>query len=148
MSRVKDLMTKDVITIDSEKTVLEAAGLMSQKEVGDLIVTHCQIPVGIVTERDIVRRVVAKEIPLGIRVAEIMSSPLVTVDPDVSLEEAAGKMVENRIRRLAVMRGNDLVGIVAASDFARHLSKKTFTNGLLEAMERHPLTFSRHAGLR
>ncbi len=148
MSKVKDLMTKDVITIDSEKTVLEAAELMSQKGVGDLIVMHSQIPVGIITERDIVRRVVAKKTPLGTSVARIMSTPIIAVDPDAPLKDAAGKMAGNRIRRLAVIRGNELVGIIAASDFARYLSKKTFTEGILEAMGRYHPTSPRHLGLR
>ena len=90
MSKVKDLMTKDVITIDSEKTVLEAAELMSQKGVGDLIVMHSQIPVGIITERDIVRRVVAKKTPLGTSVARIMSTPIIAVDQTRRLKMQRG----------------------------------------------------------
>lgn len=148
MSKVKDLMTKDVITIDSEKIVLEAAELMSQKEIGDLIVTRSQIPVGIVTERDIVRRVVARKTPLDVSVAKIMSTPLITVDPEAPLKDAARKMARNKIRRLAVIKGNELVGIIAAADFARYLSKKTFSEEILEAMGRYPLTLPRHAGLR
>jgi hypothetical protein len=63
MPKIKDLMTKNVITIDGQKTVFEAAELMGQKEVGDLIVMDGKMPIGIVTERDFVRRVVAKRSP-------------------------------------------------------------------------------------
>jgi predicted transcriptional regulator len=64
MPKVKDFMTKGVLTINSQKTVAEAAELMSQKEVGDIIVIEPGSPKGIVTERDFVRRVIAKRRPL------------------------------------------------------------------------------------
>ncbi len=140
MTKVKDLMTKNVITIDARKTVFEAAELMSDRGVGDLVILDDKSPKGIVTERDFVRRVVAKRRPLDIKVSEIMSKPLITIDPDAPVKEAARKMVNNRIRRLPVLKENELVGIIAASDFARHLGKKTFTEGLLEAIWRYPMT--------
>jgi CBS domain-containing protein len=140
MAKVKDLMTKNVITIDAQKTVFEAAQLMSDKGVGDLVVCEDNSPKGIVTERDFVRRVVAKRRPLDTKVSEIMSQPLITIDPDALVKVAAREMANNRIRRLPVLSENELVGIIAASDFARHLGKKTFTEGLLEAIWRYPMT--------
>jgi CBS domain-containing protein len=140
MPTVKNLMTKKVLTIDSQKTVFEAAELMSQKEVGDLIVVDGEMPVGIVTERDFVRRVVAKRRPLDTKVREIMSAPLITIGPDASLKEAARKMVNHRIRRLPVLKQHRLVGIIVVSDFARHLGKKTLTENILEAIWRYPMT--------
>jgi CBS domain-containing protein len=140
MPKVKDFMTKGVLTIDAEKTVFEAAELMSQKEVGDVVVLNGEIPRGIVTERDFVRRVVAKKISLDTKVSDVMSKPLITISPEASLKEAARKMVNNRIRRLPVVKQHKLVGIIAVSDFARHLSKKTLTEGILEAIWRHPVT--------
>jgi CBS domain-containing protein len=140
MPKVKDFMTRGVLTIDAEKTVFEAAELMSQKEVGDVVVLNGEIPRGIVTERDFVRRVVAKKISLDTKVSDVMSKPLITISPEASLKEAARKMVNNRIRRLPVVKQHKLVGIIAVSDFARHLSKKTLTEGILEAIWRHPVT--------
>jgi CBS domain-containing protein len=140
MPTVKDLMTKGVLTIDAQKTVFEAAELMCQKEVGDLLVTDGEMPRGIVTERDFVRRVVAKRRSLDTKVSDIMSKPLITIDADAPLKEAARKMVENRIRRLPVLKDHKLVGIIVVSDFARHLSKKTLTEGVLEAIWRYPVT--------
>jgi CBS domain-containing protein len=140
MPTVKDLMTKGVLRIDAQKTVFEAAELMCQKEVGDLVVTDGEMPRGIVTERDFVRRVVAKRRSLDTKVSEIMSKPLITIDPDAPLKEAARKMVKNRIRRLPVLKDHKLVGIIVVSDFARHLSKKTLTEGVLEAIWRYPVT--------
>jgi CBS domain-containing protein len=133
-------MTKGVLTVDEEKTIFEAAELMSQKEVGDVVVLKGEIPRGIVTERDFVRRVVAKKTPLDAKISDVMSKPLITISPEASLKEAARKMVNRGIRRLPVVEQHKLVGIIVVSDFARHLSKKTLTEGILEAIWRHPMT--------
>ena len=139
MTTVKSLMTKRVLTIESKETVLEGAKLMSQKEVGDLIVVDNEMPVGIVTERDFVRRIMARGKALDTKISDVMSSPLVTISPDASVKEAARKMVKHRIRRLPVLKDHKLVGIIVVSDFARHLGRKTLTEGLLEAIWRQPM---------
>jgi len=138
MPSVKDFMTTNVITMDAQRTVLEAAKLMYQQGVGDLVIMEGKMAKGIVTERDIVRRVVAQKKPLDSKVSDIMSTPLITIEEDAPLREAARKMVKNQIRRLPVTKKNELVGIIATSDFARHLSKKTLTEEILEAMSRYP----------
>jgi len=138
MPKVKDFMTKGVLTIDSQKTVFEAAELISLKGVGDIIVTEAEVPRGIVTERDFVRRVIAKRRPLDSKISDVMSTPLITIEPEASLNEAARKMVNNQIRRLPVVSRNKLVGIIVVSDFARHLSKKTLAESVVEAIWRQP----------
>jgi CBS domain-containing protein len=100
-----------------------------------------EVPIGIVTERDIVRRVVAKKMPLDTKISEIMSKTLITVDPGTSLKEAARLMSSNKIRRLPVLEQNRLVGIVVAADFVRNLGKKTVPEEILEAIGRYPPTF-------
>jgi CBS domain-containing protein len=137
MPTVKDLMTKDVLTIDANKTVIEAATLMSQNDVGDLVVMENNMPVGIVTERDFVRRVLAGGKSTTTRVSEVMSAPLRVIDPEAPIKEAARRMVNKGIRRLVVIKDNKLVGIITATDFARHLGKKTLSDGILEAMGRN-----------
>jgi CBS domain-containing protein len=136
MPTVKDLMTKSVVTIGANKTVIEAADLMSQNNVGDLVVIDNDTPVGIVTERDIVRRVLAMRKSAEIRVSEVMTAPLKVIDPEAPLREAARRMVNRGIRRLPIIKDNKLVGIITATDFARHMSKKTLTDGILEAIGR------------
>jgi CBS domain-containing protein len=148
MPSVKDLMTKDIITMDIHKTVLAAAMLMSEKMIGCLVVTDGEMPVGIVTERDFVRRVVARNLPLDITISEIMSKPLITIDPDSSLRDAARLMLKNKIRRLPVAKENKLVGIIVASDFARQLSKKTITEEILDALARYPPSIPHKWGAR
>jgi CBS domain-containing protein len=135
MPTVKDLMTKNVVTIDSHRTVAESAVLMSEKDIGDLIVDG-DTPVGIVTERDFVRRVLAKQKSADIIISEVMTSPLMVIDPEAPIKEAAQRMVSSGIRRLPVIKDNKLVGIITAADFSRHLSKKTLTDDILEAMGR------------
>jgi CBS domain-containing protein len=136
MPTVKDLMTKNVVTIDANKTVVEAAALMSENDIGDLIVMDDNTPVGIVTERDFVRRVLAEGKSTESKVSEVMTRPLKVIDPDAPIKEAARRMVNKRIRRLPVIKDNKLVGIITAADFAKHLSKKTLTDDILEAMGR------------
>ena len=136
MTKVKDVMTEKVITVESNKTVSEAAALMAENDVANLIVMDTNIPIGIVTERDFVRRVMAKDKPSKTKISEIMSTPLRVIDPDAPLKEAARRMVRKRIRRLPVIQDNKLVGIITTTDFARHLSKKTFTDDILEAIGR------------
>ena len=139
MPTVRDFMTANVITIDVKETVLYAAKLMYQQDVGDLVVMDGVVAKGIVTERDLVRRVIAQKKTLETKVSEIMSSPLITIDLEASLRDAARKMVKYRIRRLPVTKKDVLVGIIAASDFARHVGKKTVSEVMLAAMSRYPL---------
>lgn len=139
MPTVKDFMTTNVITIEAKETVLYAAKLMNQQNVGDLVVMENGGAKGIVTERDLVRRVMAQVKPLETKVSEVMSTPLITIDEEASLREAARKMVKYKIRRLPVTRKDALVGIIATSDFARHVGKKTFSEVMLAAMSRYPL---------
>jgi CBS domain-containing protein len=102
------------------------------------VIINKELPIGIVTERDIVRRVVAKKLPLDTKISQIMSQSLITVDADASLKEAARLMSSNKIRRLPVLKQNKLVGIVVASDFVRNLGKKSVSEEILEAMGRYP----------
>ena len=147
MPSVKDIMVRDVNTISEDNTVFEAAELMNSKGIGCLIVAQGETPVGIVTERDIVRRIVAKKLPYHTKVSEIMTKNLVSVDPDVSLKNAARLMSGKRIRRLPIVKKNKLVGIVVASDFIRNLGKKTLTEEIFDAMGRYP-PGTMHYGLK
>jgi CBS domain-containing protein len=138
MAKVKDFMAKGVLTIDKDKTVLEAAELMTQKSVGDIIVLDGEIPRGIVTERDFVRRIIAQRKSFDTKISEIMTKPLITIGPEASLNVAARRMINNKIRRLPVMKKHKLIGIIVVSDFAKHLTKKTLTETVLEAIWRYP----------
>jgi CBS domain-containing protein len=138
MPTVKDVMTKNVVTIDVNGSVFEAAELMSAKGIGCLVVTDNAVPVGIVTERDFVKRIVAQRASSDVKVSEVMTKSLVTVDPDASIKEAERLMSTNKIRRLPVLKQNKLVGIVVATDLVRNIGKKTTAEEILEAIGRYP----------
>jgi len=142
MPTVKDFMTSTVITIDMKRTVLEAARLMHQQDKGDLVVMEGDVARGIVTERDLVRRVIAEKKPLETKVSEIMSTPLITIEENAPLRDAARIMVKYKIRRLPVTKKKVLVGIIATSDFARQVGKKSFSEIMIAAMTRYPLADS------
>lgn len=138
MPAVKDIMSKIVATVNVNKTIFEAAELMSTMGISCVLVTDKDTPVGLITERDIVGKIVATRKPLDTKVAEVMSKSLITVDPDATLKEAARLMSTHKIRRLPVLHQNKLVGIVSASDFVRNLGKKSLTEEILDAMGRYP----------
>lgn len=117
-------MVTRLITIEPSQSVTELARLMSVAQRGAVIVARGHKALGIVTERDIARRVVAAgHDPDYLTVDKIMSSPLVTTTPEASLAAAAKLMTENGVRRLPVIDGGKLVGIVTPTDIARHLAR-------------------------
>ena len=117
MAVVKDLMNPDVASIDHESMVLDAAILMKRRNVSCLIVTKNKKPVGIVTERDLVRRVICeKKEASGTKTGDMMSTPLIAVSPLMSLEEAADALNKSKIKKLGVVSGDKLEGVITATD--------------------------------
>lgn len=115
---VKDVMSSPVITIEENETADKAARLMARHNVGCIVVIGKQgKPLGVVTERDLVVRVLARNNqPSKLVAKEVMSSPLITVDPDETLSEAARRMSRINIRRLGVMYKGNLVGLISSKD--------------------------------
>ena len=122
-STVRSVMSKPVITVGPECSLREAAELMTKKRVGSLVVTREGTPVGVVTERDVLEKVVAKGLnATKVHMKEIMSTPLITVKSDVSIVDAIRMMQKERIRRLLVMEKGKLDGIVTQRDLPRALA--------------------------
>ena len=120
MGHVKDVMTQNPTSCDPATTVADAGKVMASEDVGSVPVVKDGRLVGIVTDRDIVVRVVAEgRDPSSTTVGEIASSDLETVSPDDDLDSALGKMASSKVRRLPVVEGDQLVGIVAQADVAR-----------------------------
>ena len=115
---VKDVMTSPVVTIAENGSVRKVAQLMDKNDVGSIIVTNKEgKPVGIITERDLVRRVLAKSTQAGrIKAKNIMTTPLLTIDPDETLAEAARKMSRLNVRRMGVIYKGNLLGFVSSRD--------------------------------
>ena len=118
MATVKDSMTANPITISAKQSVQEAAELMRSNDVGDLIVAEDNRVVGVVTDRDIVVRVIATGGSTSTEVREACSSDLVTVSPEDPIADAVRLMREKAMRRIPVLDGDNLVGILSIGDLA------------------------------
>lgn len=123
---VGQLMTERLETISPSDTAQEAAKKMRDKKVSSLVVTDVEDkPIGIVTERDLVRQVCTKVINSNdVIVHRIMSSPLATIDANSSVEVAADIMIQNKVRHLLVVDENKVLGIITPSDFTGYLKEK------------------------
>jgi len=118
--RVEDVMVKEVITIDETSTVKKAANTMNKYEIGCLIVTRNRKAVGILTERDLLKRVVSQgKSAARTKVSTVMSRPIIVVEPDMDLEEAARLMFKLKVKKLPVVDRGRLVGLVTLTDIAR-----------------------------
>ena len=119
-------MTKEINTIDYDVTITDAAKVMAADKNfgGYVIILKKGKPLGMITERDIVIEVTAKEHdPYKVKVTEIMSTPLITIDPDDDLLNASKLMRENNIRKVAVVKGEIIYGVITAKDIAQHGNK-------------------------
>ncbi len=117
---VREVMSTNPISLTQKATVFEAATLMKEKEVGSLLVANSGKTVGVVTERDLVVRVLAeRKNPEQTPVDSVMSSPIMTVEPDVNIVDAVRKMSRLNIRRLVVMEKGKTVGVVTERDILK-----------------------------
>ena len=118
--KVRDVMVKEVISLDENSTVREAVDIMNEFQIGSLIVLSRGKTVGIVTERDFLKRVIAGEKDAKTtKLKEIMTTPLVVVEPNMDLGEAVKLMFQKKIKKLVVVDANKLVGLVTLTDIAR-----------------------------
>jgi CBS domain-containing protein len=114
--KVKDIMRKDVFVLSKEATIKDALDLMLENKIGSVIVLEKEKPLGIVTERDILKKVLGEKISLEESVSKIMSSPIICISSKESVEKAAEIMTENKIKRLPVIENEKLVGIITLTD--------------------------------
>ncbi|MEM2273165.1 MAG: CBS domain-containing protein [Candidatus Bathyarchaeia archaeon] len=120
--RVRDVMEGGVVTLDGELPAIEAIKKMLENNVWSVIVTINDLPTGIVTERDILRRVIAKGYDVNkVPLKDIMSCPLITIDPDASFGEAWRIMVEKDIRRVYVIEKGKIIGRVTRAGLFQKL---------------------------
>ena len=125
---VSEIMIKDVVSIQSDDTVMDACKTYKDKGVGCLVVMKKNLVVGIVTERDIIERVIIdQKNPKKAKVEEIMSKNIKTVHASATIEKAADIMKKNHIKKLPVILNNEIVGIITVTDIANvlpHFSKE------------------------
>lgn len=119
---VLDRKGGNVVTVDGATTVLEAIGTMSQANIGAIVIVQDGKAAGIFTERDYLRKIALEGRSSGsTTVSEVMSSPLITVDPGESTKDAMETMTECRCRHLIVTEGEEMVGIVSLGDLVKHM---------------------------
>jgi CBS domain-containing protein len=119
---VKEVMTKDVVSIESSAPIKEAAELMDKHDIGCLIVMNKGKPVGIVTERDMLKRVLLQfRDPRITRVGDIMSTPLIASSPETELREAMKLMNKRRIKKLPVVEDGLVIGLLTLTDVIRSI---------------------------
>jgi len=118
--RVRDIMSSNPVMIGRKASVLDASKEMKSERVGSIIITENGKPIGILTESDILRKIVAENKNAAkISVDKVMSSPPVTIHPDATIKEAIKIMGENRIRRLPVVENGRVVGMITERDIVQ-----------------------------
>ena len=119
-TKIEDIMSTNVVSLDISKIASHAADLMTEKRVGSIIITKNKKPFGIITERDLVRRY-ARDTPLE----DLASHPLITIDRTTTVEKVVKIMLKNGIRKILIVdQNNDLVGIVTTTDLVKFLLPK------------------------
>lgn len=122
MNTVKEIMSTKVITMESSVSATDIAKIMQKNNVSSVIITENEKPCGIVTERDLVSKVIAQnKHPSELKTTTIMSSPIITVSPNTTVDEVAEMMVLKKIRRMIVSDGDQILGIITVTDFIKHL---------------------------
>jgi CBS domain-containing protein len=118
--KVEDVMIREIITIDENATVKEAAEVMNENDISCLIAARKGKAIGIITERDLLKRVIVEaKNPKKTKVNEVMSTPLELISPDTTLEDAVRVMFDKKIKKLPVAEKNQIIGLVSLTDIAR-----------------------------
>ncbi len=133
---VSEIMSSHVVTISSDKSALDAALLMKEKRISSLIVQDNDELLGIITERDFVKRVCANDkLSSQVKISELMSKIQTYAAPDTPVDVAVQRMINNRIRRLPVISNGKVIGIITVTDLAKELRRIMLTQGIVELID-------------
>ncbi len=133
MGQVRDIMQKNVITIQENKSALDAAKLISEKDISFLVIVKDDKPIGVITERDFVRKIAAQDKQASlIPLSDIMSYKFRWVEPSTEIEDAVQKMLNHNIRRLIVLEDEKLVGVITQTDLTDFLRSKLLIEGTVK----------------
>ncbi len=117
---VRDVMTESRRVVRRDTSIQEVVATMNKFDISSVIVVEEKRPVGIITHKDIISKVLQPRIPPeAVKALEVMSAPITTINEDASMEEAAGLMAQKNIKKLAVVRDSQLVGVITSSDIVR-----------------------------
>ena len=133
MPKVKDIMSKTVVTLDISNSAFDVVREMMNRDIGSVIVTQKgRGVVGVVTKGDILRETIMKKAdPQKIKAEDVMSRPVVSIDPDATLQEASGLMSKNNVSKLPVISEGRLLGIVTSTDIIRKSGRKKIAEDLV-----------------
>jgi len=119
---VKQIMNNFVVSVDSSVTATDAAKMMEDAGVGSVVVLENNLPVGIVTDRDFAIKITAHSYPIDTPVRRIMSSPLISIDPNSDLWVASDLMSTRNVKKLPVIDDDKVVGMLTSSDLVKHIA--------------------------
>ena len=135
MGQIRDIMEKDVITIENNKTAQDAAKIVAENDISFLVVMNDGIPQGVLSESDFVRRIAVEDKKSSeVLVSEIMSYKFRSVGPTTTIEDAIQKMLNKNIRRLLVLDNEKLVGVVTQTDLASYLRDQLLVDGTIKSI--------------
>ena len=135
MGQIRDIMEKDVITIENDKTAQDAAKIVAENDISFLVVMNDGIPQGVLSESDFVRRIAVEDKKSSeVLVSEIMSYKFRSVGPTTTIEDAIQKMLNKNIRRLLVLDNEKLIGVVTQTDLASYLRDQLLVDGTIKSI--------------
>jgi len=138
MGQIRDIMEKNVVTIEDDKTALDAAHLISEKDVSFLVIMKNNTPIGVLSESDFVKRLAADDKKASeVIVSEIMSSNFRWVEPETEIEDAIQKMLNNNIRRLVILDDNKLAGVITQTDLTGFLRDKLLVDKTIKNIQKN-----------
>ena len=138
MGQIRDIMEKNVVTIEDDKTALDAAHLISEKDVSFLVIMKNNIPIGVLSESDFVKRLAADDKKASeVIVSEIMSSNFRWVKPETEIEDAIQKMLNNNIRRLVILDDSKLAGVITQTDLTGFLRDKLLVDKTIKNIQKN-----------
>ena len=138
MGQIRDIMEKDVVTIEDDKTALDAAHLISEKDVSFLVIMKNNIPIGVLSESDFVKRLAVEDKKASeVNVSEIMSSNFRWVEPETEIEDAIQKMLNNNVRRLVILDNSKLAGVITQTDLTGFLRDKLLVDKTIKNIQKN-----------
>ena len=135
MGQILDIMEKNVITIEKNRTAQDAAKIIAEKDISFLVVMNDDLPEGVLSESDFVRKIAAEDRKSSdVPISEIMSYKFRSVGPTTTIEDAVQKMLNNNIRRLLIIEDDKLVGVITQTDLASHLRDQLLVDGTIKSI--------------
>ena len=135
MGQIRDIMEKDVITIENDKTAQDAAKIIAEKDISFLVIINDGKPQGVLSESDFVRKIAAEDRKASeVKISEIMSYKFRSVAPTSTIEDAIQKMLNNNIRRLLILDNEKLVGVITQTDLASYLRDQILVDGTIKSI--------------